>query len=101
MVTILFSTSVINSMTKTTLRRRGFYFTLQLTVHHEGSQGRNQSIRLGGTLLPVLLSMAHLTSILIPPSSTCLGVKLLIVDWALLHQSSFKKIPHRLAHRPM
>lgn len=58
-------------MTKSTLKKKGAYFILQLTVHHEGSQGRNLGSR---TDVEVMENCVLLTCSLIAPRTASPGV---------------------------
>lgn len=79
---------------QTNSRKERTYLSLEVIVHTERSQGKNQR-RDQDCLLDCSACFV------IQLRTTCLGVALPTVGWALPFQSLIKKMPHRLGHEPI
>jgi hypothetical protein len=97
---------MIETIAKNNLRRKGFiYFGLQFIVPHEGKTGKEPKVgtwrqELFTDLLPVAFSACFLeySSTTCPWGSTIYSGQ---GPPTLRKQSFIKKVPHRLAHRPL
>lgn len=101
----LHSVAVINTKTKSNLRKRGSFcltgHSLSLRGVRAGTQDRNLKQRPRRNPVAGVLLLACSATFLRQPRPTCSEVALAIVSWALPHQLAIKKNIPQHVHRPV